>query len=184
MEETGSTKSPDATHGNLPEPVAASLYHELRQLARRCLRKRPSSDLMRTTTLVHEAWLRLRGYDLTDLQRKQQYAALAATVMRSVLVDEARRAVADKRGGGWRRVPLGNISEPEADSGSIDILDLDQALAQLERLSPRRARIVELRFFGGLSVQQTAHAMTLSERTVEQEWRLARAWLRSRLELP
>jgi RNA polymerase sigma factor (TIGR02999 family) len=139
--------------------------------------------LLRTTALVNEAWLKLRGYDPSIWDGRREYAALAAAAMRSVLVDEARREGRNKRGSGWRRVPLGAMDEGVDDGGEwVDLLDLEVLLEGLERISTRRARVVELRFFGGLGTVEVADLLGVSERTVEEEWRLARAWLRARLD--
>lgn len=149
------------------------------------MRNRACPGILQTTALVHEAWLRLRGYDLASLSDKRhEFAALSATVLRSVLVDEARREGRRKRGGAsWRRIPLDPETEiSEATSQYADLLELDEALVALEHLSPRRARIVELRFFGGLSVEHVAAILGVSGRTIETDWQLARAWLRVRLE--
>jgi len=173
------------TTGLVQTPVGTAAYAELRGLARRCLDDggRGARGLLRTTTLVHETWLKLRGYDPGIWDGRRQFAALAASAMRSVVVDEARHEGRMKRGQGWRRVSLRATGPEEGDEdGWADVLDLDALLVELEQWDPRRARVVELRFFGGLTVAQVADLLGVSDRTVEQEWRLARAWLRARLE--
>lgn len=168
-----------------PVGVTEAVYAELRSLARRCLDKGGggSRGLLRTTVLVHEAWLRLRGYEPGIWDGRREYAALAASAMRSILVDEARHEGRTKRGSGWRRVSLGEAdTENESDAAGVDLLDLEVLLSGLETISVRRARVVELRFFGGLGTAEVAELLGVGERTVEQEWRLARAWLRARLE--
>ena len=173
-----------ATANGATDAVTAAVYAELRSIARRCLDQAGSSSrgLLRTTTLVHEAWLKLRGYEGAIWDTRREYAALASAAMRSVLVDEARREGRGKRGSGWRRVSLDSVDDDGVDGGSVDLLDLEGLLTKLEAISSRRARIVELRFFGGLTTVEVAGLIGVSPRTVEEEWRLARAWLRARLE--
>jgi len=149
-------------------------------MARRCMRGARRGSLLQTTALANEAWIRLRKY---SGHGSEQTPVVAAAVLRSVLVDAARREGAVKRGNGWRRVALEPAVAVEgAGERWVDLLDLDEALEGLERSNPRAARIVELRFFGGLSVAETAVFIGASERTVEAEFRLARALLRVRLD--
>lgn len=160
-----------------------TLHQELRAIARYVLRGKRCPSLLQTTALVHEAWMRLRGFDLSRSQdRTSQFAALAAKTIRSVLIDEARRDRRVKRGKNWRRVPLSNeavqANEPMA---YVDLVDLDLALRELSQISQRRATVVELRFFAGLTVEKVAELLGVSRRTVETEWEYARAWLRVRL---
>jgi RNA polymerase sigma factor (TIGR02999 family) len=161
--------------------MVGAIYAELRALAR--CQARPRS--FQTTSLVHEAWMKLRGYDAAALWGRGELAALASKVMRTVVADYVRRAGSAKRGGAWTRVDLDQadqgpspMTEPEAHR------DLEEALQELERLSPRRAAIVELRYFGGLTVAEVGEIMNLGERTVQEEWRLARAFLYARLRPP
>jgi RNA polymerase sigma-70 factor, ECF subfamily len=166
--------------------LAHESYLKLRAMARRCMRRSRRGPLLQTTVLAHEAWIRLRRYSDSG----EGDPIIAATVLRSVLVDAARREGAVKRGSGWRRVPLDPVAAagpgaptvPEAGGQGVDLLDLDEALQGLEESNPRAARIVELRFFGGLSVAETGALLGLCERTIEAEFRLARALLRVRLE--
>jgi RNA polymerase sigma factor (TIGR02999 family) len=164
--------------------LADSLYAELRAIAGRVLRDRRCPGLLQTTALVHEAWIKLGGYDPARwATAREEFGALAASVLRTVLVDEARREGRDKRGGSWRRISLDvSPSIPAASQRSADILELDEALAALAKLSERRVRIVEQRFFAGMTVEETAKHLHVSARTVEAEWSLARAWLRRYLE--
>lgn len=167
-------------------PLIDALYAELRSLARRHARANHGHQ---TTSLAHEAWIRLRGYDTAALNARREFAALAATVIRSVVADHARRAAATKRGGTWRRSPADVLDRTPAQvplqNIPPDLLhDLENALADLERLSPRRAAIVELRFYAGLAHEEIAAILGVSLRTVQQEWRLARAFLLARLEEP
>jgi RNA polymerase sigma factor (TIGR02999 family) len=164
----------DALH--LLVPV---VYSELRRLAASYLRRERPGHTLQPTALVSEAFLRLAGRHSPHVDTRQQFFALAAQAMRRVLVDHARRRRALRRGGG-APPPFPALSAPDAgpDTG---VLELDAALSRLEALDPRQARVVELRFFGGLELEETASALGLSISTVQREWRMARAWLRREL---
>ncbi|MDT0630933.1 sigma-70 family RNA polymerase sigma factor [Rubrivirga sp. S365] len=154
------------------------VYEELRALAR-AVRRGPSCETVNTTALVHEAYLRLAGGGgSSDFEGRSHFLAVAAKAMRHVLVDHARRQGAQKRGGGLARVEL---SETLADGGGAapdaHVLALDRSLDQLAALDSRKARVVECRFFGEMSVDETAAALGVSAATVQRDWRLARAWL-------
>jgi RNA polymerase sigma factor (TIGR02999 family) len=162
-----------------PEAVAL-VYEELRALAHRQLSREVGGNTLHTTELVHEAYLRL-GDDPRVLERGRAYFfGAAAQAMRRVLIDAARRRNTQRRGGEFERVTLG---EGEATVGAYaaDLLDLDRALTALEAEGPRLARVVELRFFGGLGVEETAEVLGVSPRTVKGDWALARAWLHDAL---
>ena len=151
------------------------VYQELRERAHRQLAGR-SSDTLSTTTLVHEAYLKLTGSTHQSYEDRVHFFAVASRAMRQILVDYARRHAAAKRGSGDRPLSL----DPDAVSGprrSEELLELDEALAKLERLDERLGRVVELRFFGGLSVEEVGDAMGVSPRTVKRDWRKARAFL-------
>jgi RNA polymerase sigma factor (TIGR02999 family) len=139
------------------------------------LRERADHSLQ-PTELVHEAYLRLIEDDQVDPQGKTHFFALAATQMRRILVDHARTRNAAKRGGGARRVTLHDRAG-FGHHGVVDLLALDEALEKLSRKSPRQCRVVELRYFGGLSIEETARALDVSASTVKGDWRVARAWL-------
>lgn len=151
------------------------VYADLREVADRLFRGQPRGHTLQPTALVHEAWMRLARADASYADRTH-FVAVAARAMRQILVDHARRRGAQKRGGDARRV---TIAEPAAPEGlaQIDVVALDAALADLAEVDPRQARIVELRFFGGLDVAETAEALGVSPRTVELDWRMAKAWL-------
>lgn len=156
------------------------LYSELRRLAEDRLRRAPSGNTLQPTALVHEAYVRLvRGGDPGWSGRNHFFGA-AAQAMRDVLVDQARRKAAEKHGGGRDRVNI-NMVDAAADGTSIDLIALDDALRKLEAHDPRKARIVNLRYFAGLSVEETAAAMELSMSTIETEWRFVRRWLLAEL---
>lgn len=163
-----------------PEPsddrLVALLYEELRALAGAQYRGR-ANVAAQPTSLVHEAWLKLRGAEWND---REHFLAIASTAMRQILADRARRQRADKRGGGWERVTLAGVRATGAED-VVDVIALDDALARLEALDPRQARIVVLRIFAGLQVPEIAVALGVSESTVEKEWRRARAWLAATL---
>jgi RNA polymerase sigma factor (TIGR02999 family) len=151
-------------------------YEELRTLAANLLRRRPRAEAMRATSLVHEAWLRLAPHGEMSVRGRGHFLAIAARAMRHVLVDNARRAHAQKRGGDRERVGL--LDEPAgAPERDPDLLAVDEALTRLAQLDPRKARVVELRFFGGLELQETAEVLAVSVATVKRDWVLAKAWL-------
>jgi RNA polymerase sigma-70 factor, ECF subfamily len=160
--------------------AVALLYDELRELAHRQLAREGGSPTLQTTELVHEAYLRLADDDRVSARGRAYFFAAAAQAMRRVLVDAARRSGAARRGGDLARVTLGE-EHAAVDAYASDLLDLDRALDELESDSPRLARVVELRFFGGLSVEETAEAIGVSPRTVKGDWALARAWLHEAL---
>jgi RNA polymerase sigma factor (TIGR02999 family) len=150
------------------------VYAELRRIARRYLRGERSGHTLQPTALVHEAWIRLQGDD-RPLQNRAHFYAIAAHLMRQVLVDHARAQNAQKRGGGAVRVELEAAAAPAEQAP--ELLALDEALAALEKLDPRKGRIIELRFFAGLSIDETAEVLGVSAPLVVKETRLARAWL-------
>ncbi len=156
------------------------VYDELRRLARRELRRERVDHTVQPTALVNELYLRLLQQRDATWQNRAQFFAIAAQLMRRVLVDHARARVAAKRGGGAPRVSLDAALELPA-GGGVDLLALDRELTRLAELDPDQARIVELRFFSGLTIEETAAAVGRSPRTVKREWRLARAWLYGRL---
>jgi RNA polymerase sigma-70 factor (ECF subfamily) len=153
------------------------LHGELRRQAGRYMRRERRAHTLQPSGLVNEAYLRLAGAADLDWHSRAQFFAIAARVMRQVLVDHARRRRAAKREGGCQ-VTLADADAPVA---PLEIIDLENALGELTALDPRQARVVELRFFGGLDVEETADVMGLSARTVKREWQTARAWLQHRL---
>ncbi|HEU4686742.1 MAG TPA: sigma-70 family RNA polymerase sigma factor [Vicinamibacterales bacterium] len=158
------------------------VYTQLRAQARRYMRAERSGLTMQTTALVHEAYLRLTRAEDVDWHDRVHFFALSARIMRRILVDAARARAAAKRGGGAQRVEHSSSVDldelPMADSEAASSLcALDDALESLSQLDPRRAKVIELRFFGGLSVEETAEVLEVSPQTVMRDWRLARAWL-------
>lgn len=167
------------------ERLVPIVYDELRRIAHRQFAREHGPRTLQTTALVHEAFLRLVNDARVTSKGRAYFFAASARAMRQVLVDGARWRSARKRGGADAvRTDFGTL-EAQADSGpdlmAEELLDLDRALAELADLEPRHARIVECRFFAGLSVQETAEALGLSVRTVKYDWALARAWLFNRL---
>jgi len=155
------------------------VYDELRRLAGGLLAKERASHTLQPTALVHEAYMRLVGPTDQAWEGRGHFFGAAATAIRRILVDHARAKGRAKRGGGWQRVAL---EEREAGGASpLDLLALDDALVQLGALDPRMARLVELRFFAGLTVAQAAEALGVSAATAAREWELARVWLHGKL---
>ena len=159
------------------------VYQELRRVARAHLRGEASDHMLQTTALVHEAYLRLVGLDRMTLQNRTHFFAVAARLMREILVDHARRKNAVKRGRGIAIVTL-NDTIAGNDQGIVDVLALDEALTDLASLDERLCRVVELRFFTGLSIAETTDALGVSSATVERDWTVAKAWLLQRLSSP
>lgn len=155
------------------------VYDELRTLASRQLVREWRHDRLHTTTLVHEAYLKLFGQREIQWQNRRHFFAIAAQLMRRILVDHARKELREKRGGGAERVALTDAVHPSVEEtlASPDALALDAALQKLEALDPDQGRIVELRFFGGLTVEETAAVLGVSPSTVKREWALAKGWL-------
>jgi RNA polymerase sigma factor (TIGR02999 family) len=151
------------------------VYEELRALARRRA-GRGRGETMRTTALVHEAYLRLVDQDRATFENRRHFFAVAAKVMRRLVVDHARDRAAQKRGGGATPVTLDDEALA-APAGTVDLLALDQALGRLEGLEPRLGRLVELRYFAGLTLDETAEALEVSPATVKRDWFKARAFL-------
>ena len=152
------------------------VYQELQACAHRQLARRSAGETLNTTALVHEAYLKLTASDRQTYNDRVHFFAVAASAMRQILVDYARRAGAGKRGGGMRELSL-DPAELASAGRADELVALDEALTQLATLDPRLARTVELRFFGGLSVEETADALGTSPRTVKRDWRKARALL-------
>lgn len=152
----------------------AEIYSELRRIASRYFARRSANDTLQPTEIVHEAFLRLNGTS-SVLSDKKHFAAVAALAMRQVLTDRARRRLADKRGGKRIAVTVGDIAGETA--SVIDVIVVDDLLTRLEALEPRHARIVELRIFTGLTVEEISEVLSLSTRTIEKDWRFAKAWL-------
>ncbi|MFQ5569494.1 MAG: sigma-70 family RNA polymerase sigma factor [Rhodothermales bacterium] len=168
---SASAGDPDTMERLLP-----LIYDELREIAHRQLARERRHHTLHTTALVHEAYLKLVDETQVTKRGRAYFFGAAARAMRQILVDYARRRNAQKRGAG--QAPL-SLEEGLAsiDAFATELLDLDEALQQLAKLNPRHAQVVECRFFGGLSIEETAEALNISPRTVKYDWALARAWL-------
>jgi RNA polymerase sigma factor (TIGR02999 family) len=164
------------------EALIASVYGELKMMASRYMRRERGGHTLQTTALVNEAYVRLVNVKAADWRDRAHFFAVAAQVMRNILVDHARKHLAGKRGGGFDMLPLneGLVFSPER-AGSL--LRLDEALTRLAQHDERAGRVIELRFFGGLSIDEAAEVMKVSPRTVKREWTFGRAWLRTELGL-
>jgi RNA polymerase sigma-70 factor (ECF subfamily) len=162
------------------EQLLPLLYDELRQMAHQQLAHERRDHTLQTTALVHEAYLRLVDQTQVTERGRAYFFGAAARAMRRVLVDYARRRRQKKRGGGQVRLSL-DEDQIAVDAYADELIDLDAALERLAALNPRSARVVECRFFGGLTLEETAAALDVSRRTVENDWALARAWLRDAL---
>ncbi len=163
------------------EEVMPIVYDELRAIARRYMRQENQGHTLQPTALVHEAFLKLADQRDAEWRNRAQFLAVAAVAIRRILVDHARTRGRAKRGGGRERVGL----EPDvcpARKNEVELLELDEALDRLATLHARQAQIVELRFFGGLSMKEIAELLDVSLRTVEGDWTMAKAWLRRELQ--
>jgi len=165
----------DAQHAD--EALFPVVYRELKRIASASMRGQPAGHSLQPTALAHEAYLRLMGGEMPAWRDRRHFFRSASRAMRSVLVDFARRRASRKRGGDWNRVELtpdvagGDASRP------AEVIAVHEALERLERIDPERSRVVELRFFCGLSVEEAAHVLGVTERTVVRAWNHARAWL-------
>ena len=158
------------------ERLTEKVYDELRRIARRYMRNERAGNTLQTTALVNEVYLRLVDVKNVTWEHRAQFFAISAQMMRRILVDAARARGAEKRGGGVVKINVEEsaVLSPEPDAS---IVALDDALKALANIAPRQAKVVELRFFGGLSVQQTVNVMGISERTVMRDWEFAKVWL-------
>lgn len=152
------------------------VYNELRRMAAGYLRRRGAQNSLQPTAIVHEVYLRLLGQRDVNFENRAQFFGLAAHLIRTILVDHARHRQAAKRGGGWRKVELTEAVEV-AQTSEVDVIALDHALESLSARDPQQGQIVELRYFGGLTIEDTAKFLKISPATVKRDWNLARAWL-------
>jgi RNA polymerase sigma-70 factor (ECF subfamily) len=161
------------------EQLLPLVYRELHTLASRYLSRERRDHTLQPTALLHEAYLRIAGQREADWQNRAHFFGIAAQVMRRILVDHARRDRRVKRGGGAAHLELGAVDPPgpQAAVDAVDAYALDQALSRLEALDPEQGRMVELRFFGGMTIEETAVVMGKSTATIKREWAVARAWL-------
>lgn len=162
---------------NALEQLTPLVYDELRRLAGRYLRKERPDHTLQSTELVHEAYMRMVDQRKVRWQNRAHFFAIAAQMIRRILVDHARNRQALKRGAAQYKIPLEDIDAAAAPRNDIDLVALDEALEGLAALDPQQSRIVELRFFTGLSVDETAEALRVSPATVKRDWTTAKAWL-------
>jgi RNA polymerase sigma factor (TIGR02999 family) len=160
------------------------VYDELRRMARRRVRRASAGQPLQATALVHELFLRIVDADSLTLKSRTHFFALSARMMRQILVDQARRNRADKRGGCATMISLDEALPAATPASSVDVLALDEALEALSLLDARQCRVVELRFFAGLNIPEAADALGVSTATIEREWAMAKAWLLRRLSTP
>jgi RNA polymerase sigma factor (TIGR02999 family) len=163
--------------------VSEILYHDLRRQAARCMRRAYSTDALQTTELLHDAFIRLAGANQVNWQDRKHFLAVAGQTMRRVLVDLARERAAAKRGAGAVTVPL-ESGVPADGPPLVDLLALERALDKLTMLDARKVRVVELKFFAGLTVEEIAGVLGVSPDTVARDWRMARTWLFRELDAP
>ena len=173
----------EAARGEEPATTALlpMVYAELRALAGAYFRRDGAGHTLQPTAVVHEAFLKLVGSETPSWESRAHFLAVASKAMRQVLTDHARRKRAAKRGGQRKRLTLSGLEGTPPAESEIDLLALEDALGKLAELAPRQARIVEMRFFAGLGTKDVAHVLGVSTRTVDREWRVARAFLRSEL---
>jgi len=158
------------------ERLTPLIYDELRRIAHRYAQHERNGHTLQTTALVHEAYLRLAGTEKADWQNRAHFFAVTAQVMRHILIDHARRRRYVKHGGEAQQIPIEEAGLM-ASQRAAELVALDEALEELARLDPRKARVVELRYFGGLGLEETAQALGISLMTVRRDWRAAKAWL-------
>jgi len=163
-------------HRDALDRLLPLVYRELRGIAARQLQRERNGHTLQPTALLHEAYLRLVDQRSVDWHDRAHFFGIAAQVMRRILVDHARRQATRKRGDNMQRVPLEDVIDRSA-ATEIPVLGLDQALSRLERVDRGLARIVELRAFGGLTIDEAAHVLKVSPSTVKRDWRTAKAWL-------
>jgi RNA polymerase sigma factor (TIGR02999 family) len=163
---------------NAPEKLLEAVYDDLRRLAAKYMRNERGDHTLQATALVHEAYIRLVDWKNVSWQNRAHFFAVAAQVMRKILVDNARAKNTGKRGG--QKISL-DEAVSFAEEKELNLIALDEALSNLEKLDERQARIVELRFFGGLSIEETAYVLDVSATTVKREWTFAKAWFQREL---
>ncbi|HEY9225473.1 MAG TPA: sigma-70 family RNA polymerase sigma factor [Gemmatimonadaceae bacterium] len=168
---------------NAPGRLFSVVYDKLHEIARGQRRRQPGTETLNTTALVHEAFLKLFGTGSRDFKDRAHFMAVAATAMRQILISHARRNIALKRGGGQAPASFEEIEQALSSAVAFEpqaadaLLALDRALEQLQQRSDRQSRIVECRFFGGMSIEETAEALAVSPATVKRDWSMAQAWL-------
>ena len=168
--------------GALADEVFPLLYDELRRQAHSFLRRERPGHTLQTTALINETYIKLRDQRNVEWESRSHFFAICATLMRRILVDYAKTRRRDKRGAGAAHLPIEGLVLAVEETNGIDLLELDNALSKLAKLDHEQATIVELRFFSGFSIEETAGVLGISPSTVKREWRSAKAWLRHELE--
>jgi RNA polymerase sigma-70 factor (ECF subfamily) len=173
----------ELTDGNkeVVNHILPHIYDELRKLASSYLRKERSNHTLQPTALVHEAYMKLIDQNRVKWQNRAHFFGIAAQVMRRILMDHARKHQAEKRGGEFEKLPIEEEILIVSHDKSAELVALDDALEELAKLDPDKAKIVELRYFGGLSIEETAEVMGVSVPTVNRHWKMAKAWLFSQI---
>ena len=183
------TKNPDATvmldqlnagDGKAAERLLTVVYDELHDLADGFMRRERADHTLQPTALIHEAFMKLVDQSRVNWNGKTHFKAVAAQAMRRILIDHARGKKREKRGDGWRRVPMYDAFQLAA-SGALDVLSLQDALEKMRALDERQANVVEYRIFGGMTSEETARMLDVSQRSVERDWKMGLAWLRREL---
>ena len=169
----------EAAHADEVFPI---LYDELRKRAHSFLRRERPGHTLQTTALINETYIRLREQRNIDWESRAHFFAICATLMRRILVDYAKSKHRAKRGGYAEHLAIDGLALADGNKTDVDVLALDDALNRLDELDPQQARIVELRYFSGFTIEETASVLGLSDSTVKREWRVAKAWLRHELE--
>ena len=164
------------------EKLMPLVYDELRRQAARFLQKERANHTLQATALIHEAYLKLVGQKEVEWQNRTHFFAIASVAMRRILVDHAKERHREKRGGAAENLPLDEAFQISANEKNIDLIALDEALNRLAKMSARQAKVVELRYFSGLSNDETAEVLGVSKGTVRNDWNIARAWLRQEIE--
>lgn len=168
-------------NAQMVDDILPLIYDELRRLAGSYLRRERSDHTLQPTALVHEAYIKLIDQTQVKWQNRAHFFGIAANIMRRILVDYARQHKAEKRGGAAEKMPLEEEILIVSEGKSAELLALDEALENLAKIDPQKSKIVELRYFGGLSVEETAEVLGVSEITVKRHWRMAKAWLYGQL---
>ncbi len=171
-------KNGDSSAGDELLPL---VYDELHRAAARAMRGESEGHTLQPTALVNEVYLRLVDQSRAEWQNRLQFFGVASQVMRRVLVDHARARLSEKRGGGLRAISLDELRDAANPSGEVEVLALHEALEKLALFDPEQARLVELRYFGGFTIEETAESLEVSPATVKREWTIARAWLHREL---
>lgn len=180
---TGLLRQWRAGDSAVAEPLLGAVHEELHRQAMRAMRRESPAHTLQATALVNEAYLRLAGQQSVDWQNRAHFFGIAAQVMRRILVDHARARLAGKRGGEVQRLSIEDVDVPDrsASADDVDIIALHEALERLAAIDPQQERLVELRYFSGMTIDDTAEALGISPASVKREWAVARAWLQREL---